>query len=102
MDPYEPSKNVTFESEQYKSSPLPQQSPASRSKIVRLVITSSGGLVQNEQQAIRVLIGFVVAAFIITIFLIFGGGGGEAELKAPPGRTIVYPDNAPPRLEPRF
>lgn len=45
-------------------------------KMIQLVMKYSGGLVKNEKQASYVLMGFVAVAMIITLFLIFGGGGG--------------------------
>jgi len=47
------------------------------------------------------LIGFFVLAVIIFSILVFSGGK-EAEIKAPPGQRIIYPENEPPRLQERF
>lgn len=71
-------------------------------KIIRWLIKYSGGLIKNENQAAYVLIGFVALAVIVVLFLVFGRGGKEAEIKAPPGQRIIYPENEPPRLEERF
>ena len=71
-------------------------------KIIQWVIKYSGGLVKDEKQASYVLIGFVAVAIIIVLFLVFSGGGGKTEIKAPPGQRIIYPENAPPRLEEHF
>jgi hypothetical protein len=38
-------------------------------------------------------------AIIISLFLIFGGGGNKAKFEAPPGQKIIYPENTPPRLQ---
>lgn len=46
--------------------------------VVRWVIKYSGGLVKDGNQASYVLIGFVVVAIIISLFLIFGGSGTPA------------------------
>jgi hypothetical protein len=46
-------------------------------KIIQWVIKYSGGLVKNEKQASYVLIGFVAAAIVITMFLVFGGGPSQ-------------------------
>ena len=43
-------------------------------KMVRWTIEHSGGLIRNEKQANYVLLGFVALAFIISLFLNFGGG----------------------------
>ncbi|MFC1613628.1 hypothetical protein ACFL23_04890 [Patescibacteria group bacterium] len=42
-------------------------------KIVRLTVKYSRGLIKNENQANYVLLGFVVVAVIISMFLFFGG-----------------------------
>jgi len=68
-------------------------------KMVRFIKNHSGGIIKNEKQASYVLIGFVVVAFIIMFIFLFIGGGGKAKFKAPPGQKIIYPKNAPPRLE---
>jgi len=70
-------------------------------KIIQWVIKYSGGLVKDEKQASYVLIGFFVLAVIIFSILVFSGGK-EAEIKAPPGQRIIYPENEPPRLQERF
>lgn len=44
-------------------------------KIVKLVVKCSGGLIKEESQAYYVLFGFVVLAIIVSLFLVFGGGG---------------------------
>lgn len=49
-------------------------------KIIQWLIKYSGGLIKNEKQASYFLLGFIVLAVIISIFLIFGiGGSGEKE-----------------------
>ncbi|MCX6785412.1 MAG: hypothetical protein NTZ18_01000 [Candidatus Komeilibacteria bacterium] len=45
------------------------------SKIIQLVIKYSGGLIKNKRQANHVLIGFILLAVIVSLFLIFNGGG---------------------------
>lgn len=42
-------------------------------KMIQWVIRHSGGLVQSEKQASWVLLGFVVAAVMVSLFLVFGG-----------------------------
>lgn len=44
----------------------------------------------------------VVAVLISSIFFIFKSGSQKAEIKAPPGQTIIYPQNGPPRLAPKL
>ncbi|MEK7081087.1 MAG: hypothetical protein AAB902_01740, partial [Patescibacteria group bacterium] len=71
-------------------------------KIVQLVIKCSGGVIKEEKQAKYVLLGFVVVAIIISLFLVFRGGGSKAKIEAPAGQKVIYPENAPPRLEKQF
>lgn len=94
----EPPK-VVFEGEKFQQS---QYFQTPTSKIVQWVIKYSGGTVKNEKQANYVLIGFVVVAVVISLFLVFGGGSGKTKFEAPPGQKIIYPENAPPHLQERF
>ncbi len=65
----EPSK-IVFEGEEFRQ---PAQSfQTSTPKIVEWVIKYSGGYVKDEKQANYVLIGFVVLAIVISLFLVFG------------------------------
>ena len=89
---------VKFEGEQQYARPYYSGTP----KIIQLVMKYSGGYIKDEKQASYVLLGFVAVAIIISLFLIFGGGGNKAEFKAPPGQKIIYPENAPPRLQKLF
>lgn len=59
-------------------------------KIVRWVIRYSGGLVKDERQADYVLIGFVALAIIVTLVLIFSGGGPKL-----PSQEEIYRDTPP-------
>jgi len=92
------SSRVKFEGEQQHRRPRYSDTP----KIIQWVIKYSGGYIKDENQASYVLLGFVVLAIVVSLFLFFGGGGNEAEFKAPPGQKIIYPENAPPRLQERF
>jgi hypothetical protein len=69
----EPPK-IVFEGEQFQR---PQSFQTPTPKIVQLVIKYSGGAIKDEQQASYVLIGFVVLAIIVSLFLFFGGSGQE-------------------------
>lgn len=60
-------------------------------KIIQWVIKYSGGLVKDEKQASYVLIGFVVVAIIISLFLIFGNStSGDLE-KIIPKKPYIDP-----------
>lgn len=50
-------------------------------RVIQWVMRYSGGLVQDEKQASYVLIGFVILAIIISIFLFFGS---RTEIAPPP------------------
>ncbi|MCX6731430.1 MAG: hypothetical protein NTX55_00335 [Candidatus Parcubacteria bacterium] len=46
-------------------------------KLAGLLVKYSGGLIKDETQASYVILGFVVVAIIISLFLVFGGGGTQ-------------------------
>jgi len=71
MEYNEPPK-IVFEGEQ---SQRPRSFQTTTSKIVGWVIKYSGGLVKGEKQANYVLLGFIVVAIIISLFLLFGNNG---------------------------
>lgn len=81
---------VKFQGRQY--SPYPFQP-----KIIQWIIKYSGGLIKNPKQAAYFLLGFIVLAIVISLFLFFGGE--KAEIKALPGQRIIYPPDEPPRLQ---
>ena len=90
---------VKFEEEwQYPARSFNSENP----KIIQWVIKYSGGYVKDEKQAQYVLFGFVAVAIIIVSILLFSGGGNKAKFEAPPGQKIIYPENAPPRLQEKF
>ena len=66
-------------------------------KMVQLVMKWSG--IKDQKQAEYVLLGFVVVAIGISLFLVFSGGGQKAKIEAPAGQKIIYSENTPPRLE---
>lgn len=43
-------------------------------KIIRWTMKLSGGLIKDEKQASYFVLGFVVVAIIVSLFLFFGGG----------------------------
>lgn len=66
---------------QFQEYHVPRSSFEEKSKLITLVVTYSNGLIKNEKQAIYVLLGLVVVSVIISLFLVFGGSGGQ---KRPP------------------
>ena len=100
MDQNNEPPKIVFEGEEFQRPVRSFETPTP--KIVGWVIKYSGGYIKDEKQANYVLIGFVVLAIIFVFILMFSGGGNKAEFKAPPGQKIIYPENAPPRLQERF
>lgn len=94
------SSRIKFEGEEFQRSARSFQTPTP--KIVQWVIEYSGGYIKDEKQAQYALIGFVAVAIIVVFIFLFSGGGNKAKFEAPPGQKIIYPENAPPRLEERF
>ncbi len=92
----EPSR-ITFEGEEFQrpTRSFQPQTP----KIVQWVMQYSGGYIKDEKTAQYALIGFVAIAIVVTFFFLFSGSGSKAKFEAPPGEKIIYPENAPPRLE---
>lgn len=94
------SSRVKFEGEEFQR---PAQSFQSQTpKVIQWVIKYSGGYIKDEKQASYAILGFVVLAIVVVIFFLFSDGGSKAKFEAPPGQKIIYPENAPPRLEERF
>jgi len=60
-------------------------------KLAEALVKYSGGLIKDESQADYVILGFVVVAIIISLFLFFGrGSGGESrENLFPPGSSAL-------------
>lgn len=61
------------------------------SKIIGWVISSSGGLIKDKKQANYVLVGFVVVAVAVSLFLIFGNNLQHVEKTIDPasGKEII-------------
>ena len=63
--------------------------------IVRWLIKRSGGLIKTEKQATFVIFAFIILAILISLFLVFGGGGQRSpeETFAPPAEEFIpiYP-----------
>ena len=79
MDKNNEPPKIVFEGEGFRQSARSFQTPTP--KIAQWVIKYSGGYVKDEKQASYVLIGFVVLAIIISLFLIFGGSGSVGSPK---------------------
>lgn len=58
-------------------------------KMIKLVMKLSCGAIKSERQAGYVLLGFVVLAIIISLFLIFGGG--KSKISSPKPDLINRP-----------
>lgn len=67
------------------------------SKMVRFVMKYSGGMITTPQQAQLVLLLLAVLMLGASYFML--PTQEERVLVAPPGQTIIYPENAPPRLQ---
>ncbi len=70
-------------------------------KMVQLVMKWSG--IKEQRQAEYILLGFIVIAVGISLYLFFNNTGSKAKLEAPPGYEVIYPkDNRPPYLQPKL
>jgi len=78
------SSRVKFEGEEFQHSTRSFQAPTP--KIVQWVINYSGGAIKDEKQASYVLVGFVVATIIVTLFFIFGAIRSPSP---PPANQII-------------
>ncbi len=79
---------IKFQDSGWRTMKQQQQTPESP-KIIRLAIKLSGGLVKDEKQASYVLIGFVVAAIVIFLIVIFSGGSSQPTPGTiPPGQFV--------------
>ncbi len=64
------------------------------SKIIQWTMKCSGGLIKNEKQANYALLGFVILAIIVSLFLIFSGGK-ETNI---PASGIYTDEKTPPKF----
>ena len=69
------------------------------SRMTGFVIKYSRGRVKDQIQAEYILFAFVITAFAMSLFLIFGVDDESTQFEIPSGTRIIYPPNAPPRLE---
>ena len=79
MDQNNEPPKIVFEGEEFQRPSQSFQTPTP--KIVQWVIKYSGGTVKDERQANYVLIGFVMLAIVISLFLFFSGGGSAGNPK---------------------
>lgn len=101
MDQNYESPNIVFDEEGIRRpvQSFQKQTP----KIIYWTIKYSNGLIKNENQAQYLLLGFVALSIIFTFSLYFSSGSGnKAKFVVPPGKVIIYPSDAPPRLEDKF
>lgn len=66
-------------------------------KITGLVMKWSGGKIKEQKTADNVLLGFSFTAVFVSFILIYSIGQGP-NIPLPPGTTVIYPLNEPPRL----
>ena len=70
-------------------------------KMVQLVMKWFG--LKEQRQAEYALLGFVILAIGVSLYLVFRGvSGSKAKIEAPPGKKIIYSENEPPRLQEQF
>ena len=75
MDQNNKPPKIVFEGDEFQHSTRSFQTQTP--KIVGWVIKYSGGYIKDERQANYVLIGFVVLAIGVSLFLIFGGSSSN-------------------------
>lgn len=67
---YNQNNEVKF-NEEYEAMPLYRSGTP---KIIQWIIKYSGGLIKDEKQANHILIGFIIVAVIISLFIFFNNG----------------------------
>ena len=75
------------------------EEPSEYGFFIRLVMRLSGGRINNETQASYVLIAVAALMIVASLFIIFGGGAGQAPFQIPFGNHLINLPNEPPRLE---
>lgn len=68
-------EGVQFETNSYRA--VKFYGETDTPKMIKLMMKISGGSVKSEKQAEYILLGFVVVAIIISLFLFFSGGGSN-------------------------
>lgn len=79
MDQNKEHPKIVFEGEEFQRPRQSFRTPTP--KIVGWVMKYSGGYIKDENQANYFLIGFIVLAIIVSMFLFFGGGGSVGNPK---------------------
>ena len=80
-----------FNTKSQNENQLPNQSISPKiSKITQWVIKYSGGLIKNKRQAEYILIGIIVLAVVVSLFLVFNSGPKISE------KNIFNPETAVP------
>ena len=69
--PQKEAGSITFDTDSYKA--VKFYSETDTPKVVKLVMKWSGGAIKEQRQAEYVLLGFVIVAIGISLFLVFGG-----------------------------
>lgn len=77
---YTTDSNIAFEGD---NSPV-RSSRRKTPRLLRWIITYSSGLVKDEKQASYVALGFSILAVIVSLLLVFGGGGARQEYEPVP------------------
>lgn len=70
--------DIKFETDNWEKSASSFQD--NTPKMVKLVMKISGGAIKGQRQAEYVLLGFVVVAVVISLFLVFGGKGNTSSV----------------------
>ena len=77
MNPNKEVKRIEFETDSYKA--VKFYNETNTPTMIKLVMKFSGGLVKSERQAVYVLLGFVVIAIAISLFLFFKSFNGNTQ-----------------------
>ncbi len=86
MYPNNEPQKVEFEEFRQPSQSFQTTTP----KITEWIMKHSGGMIKDEKQANYVLIGFVVVAIVISLFLFFGGNSSNKKIPFVPAVGVEY------------
>lgn len=62
---------------------------------------SSFSYFSNSNLKLILTVAGVIVVLIISVFFYIKSNGQKIQIKAPPGYEIIYPQNGPPRLQPK-